>query len=209
MIHLKTEQLHLPEMIERRTNVEINRLFNRPTNFFSSPFNSDKKDSNKRDDKGGKGKEPEEFNWKRVLRVVLTWSLIIIAVFVIMALFRDDDSGRHKINFNQYLTFLNENKIESATIKKTGTNDFDFHGTLRSSEEMTTPDGNRVVGDKFVLTLPYTNIDDAIIDEWIRRNIDFNIVKEDRAWLTALLSALPWILLIAIWIIIMRRMQAG
>jgi len=189
--------------------VEINRLFNRPTNFFSSPFNSDKKDSNKRDDKGGKGKEPEEFNWKRVLRVVLTWSLIIIAVFVIMALFRDDDSGRHKINFNQYLTFLNENKIESATIKKTGTNDFDFHGTLRSSEEMTTPDGNRVVGDKFVLTLPYTNIDDAIIDEWIRRNIDFNIVKEDRAWLTALLSALPWILLIAIWIIIMRRMQAG
>ncbi len=189
--------------------MEINRLFNRPTNFFSSPFNSDKKDSNKRDDKGGKGKEPEEFNWKRVLRVVLTWSLIIIAVFVIMALFRDDDSGRHKINFNQYLTFLNENKIESATIKKTGTNDFDFHGTLRSSEEMTTPDGNRVVGDKFVLTLPYTNIDDAIIDEWIRRNIDFNIVKEDRAWLTALLSALPWILLIAIWIIIMRRMQAG
>ncbi len=177
-------------------------------NFFNSPFNNkDKKDKDKRDEKDKK--EPEDFNWKRVLRVVLSWSLIIIAVFVIMSLFRDNDAGRHKITFNQYLTLLNENKIKSATIKKTGSNDFDFHGTLRSSEEMATPAGTRVVGDKFVVTLPYTNIDDTIIDEWVRRNIDFSIVKEDRAWLTALLSALPWILLIAIWIIIMRRMQSG
>jgi len=188
----------------------IYKLFNKDDgskNFFNSSFNKDKQNKDKRDGKGGK--EPEEFNWKRVLRVVLSWSLIIIAVFVIMSLFRDDDAGRHKITFNQYLSLLNENKIKTATIKKTGSNDFDFHGALRSSEEMATPAGTRVVGDKFVVTLPYTNIDDTIIDEWVRRNIDFNIVKEDRAWLTALLSALPWILLIAIWIIIMRRMQGG
>jgi cell division protease FtsH len=175
--------------------------------FYNSPFNKDKKDRKHQDSK--KEKEPEDFNWKRVLRVVLSWSLIIIAVFVVMSLFRDNDAGRHAITFNQYLSFLSDNKIESATIKKTGSNDFDFHGQLRSSEEMTTTGGTRVVGDKFVVTLPYTNIDDTIINEWIRRNIDFNIVKEDRAWLTALLSALPWVLLIAIWIIIMRRMQGG
>ncbi len=212
-IRRTTAQLQLPERIERRTILTVNKLFNEdngPKSFFNSPFNNkDKKDKNKRDDKGGKGKEPEDFNWKRVLRVVLSWSLIIVAVFVIMSLFRDDDAGRHKINFNQYQAFLNDNKIESATIKKTGTNDFDFHGTLRSSEEMITPGGTSVVGNKFVVTLPYTNIDDSIIDGWIRRNIDFNIVKDDRAWLTALLSILPWILLIAIFIFIMRRMQSG
>jgi cell division protease FtsH len=203
--HLTGKYL-LPESIERRITLD-NKNFNKDDEskkFFNSPF---KKENRKKD--GKDGKESEEFNWKRVLRVALSWSLIIIAVFVIMSLFRDDDSGKQKIMFNQYLTLLNENKIKSATIKKTGTNDFDFHGILRSSEEMTTATGTRVVGDKFVVTLPYTNIDDSIIDEWVRRNIDFNIIKEDRAWLTALLSALPWILLIAIWIMIMRRMQGG
>jgi cell division protease FtsH len=176
--------------------------------FFGSRFNK------KSGDRGGgrgdkKQSEPEEFNWKRVLRVVLSWSLIILAVFIVMSVFRSDDAGRHTISFNQYQEFLRQNKIKSAVIKKTGSNDFDFHGTLRTSEEMTNTSGVKVVGDKFVVTLPYTNIDDELIAAWIDRNINLNIVKDDRAWLTALLSALPWILLIAIWIIIMRRMQAG
>ena len=191
-------------------NKLIHKLYNKDDgskNFFNSPFN---KNDNKGNNDGDKrGKEPEEFNWKRLLRVASSWLLIVIAVFVVFSLFRDDDSGRQKITFNQYLSLLNENKIAEATVKKTGSNDFDFHGELRSSEEMTTPAGQRVVSDKFVVTLPYTNIDDTIIDEWVRRNIDFTIVKEDRAWLTALLSALPWILIIAIWIMIMRRMQGG
>ncbi len=212
-IRLPTEKLRLQERIERRNKLDkylIKKLFSKgdgSRNFFNKSGNKDRKNKEKRDGKGGK--EPDEFNWKRVMRVVLSWSLIIIAVFVIMSLFRENDTGRHKITFNQYITFLNGNKIQSAVIKKSGQNDYDFHGTLRSSEEMTTTADTRVVGDKFVVTLPYTNLDDAIIDEWVRRNIDFNILKEDRAWLTALLSALPWILLIAIWIIIMRRMQSG
>jgi cell division protease FtsH len=176
--------------------------------FFGSRFNK------KSGDRGGgrgekKQSEPEDFNWKRVLRVVLSWSLIILAVFIVMSVFRSDDAGRHTISFNQYQEFLRQNKIRSAVIKKTGSNDFDFHGTLRTSEEMTNTSGVKVVGDKFVVTLPYTNIDDELIATWVDRNISLNIVKDDRAWLTALLSALPWILLIAIWIIIMRRMQAG
>jgi cell division protease FtsH len=175
-----------------------------PKKFFGTKFS---KSSGGRGEK--KQSEPEEFNWKRVLRIVLSWSLIILAVFIVMSVFRSDDAGRHTISFNQYQEFLRQNKIKSAVIKKTGSNDFDFHGTLRTSEEMTNTSGVKVTGDKFVVTLPYTNIDDDLIAAWVDRNISLNIVKDDRAWLTALLSALPWILLIAIWIIIMRRMQSG
>jgi cell division protease FtsH len=186
---------------------------NQSKTFYNSMFNSEdngkggRNQGNRDDEK--KSKEPEELNWKRLFRVILSSSLIIIVLFVIVSMLRDDDAGRHKISFNQYLTLLSGNKIKEATIKKSGMNDFNFHGTLRTSEEMTTVGGARVVGDKFVVTLPYTNIDDAVLNEWIRRNIDFNIVTEDRGWLTAILSALPWILLIALWILIMRRMQAG
>ncbi len=180
---------------------------NGPNKFFGSKFGRNSGDRGGRNNK--KPNEPEEFNWKRVLRVVLSWSLIIVAVFVVMSVFRSDDSGRHTVGFNQYQEFLRQNKIKTAVIKKTGSNDFDFHGTLRTTEEMTNVNGVKVNGDKFVVTLPYTDISEAVIKEWTDRNIGFNIVKEDRAWLTALLSALPWILLIAIWIIIMRRMQSG
>ena len=128
-----------------------------PKKFFGTKFS---KSSGGRGEK--KQSEPEEFNWKRVLRIVLSWSLIILAVFIVMSVFRSDDAGRHTISFNQYQEFLRQNKIKSAVIKKTGSNDFDFHGTLRTSEEMTNTSGVKVTGDKFVVTLPYTNIDDEI-----------------------------------------------
>ncbi|MBI3189516.1 MAG: ATP-dependent zinc metalloprotease FtsH, partial [Ignavibacteriales bacterium] len=37
--------------------------------------------------------------------------------------------------------------------------------------------------------------------------LKFNIVKEDNTWMSALLGALPWILILAVWLIVMRRMQ--
>ena len=162
----------------------------------------------------GRGQRPmlrgeDDFNWGKVLRVVLSWSAIIMAVFLVMTIFKGQEATEYEVTFTQYQEFLNANKIERAVVKKSNLNDFDFHGTLSEAEDITLPTGKKVRVEKFTLTLPYTNIDDAVIANWTAHHVNFNISKEDNVWINMLVGALPWIILLGVWLIIFRRMQGG
>ncbi len=166
--------------------------------------------------KGLKGRGPkpmlrgeDDFNWGKVLRVVLSWSAIIMAVFLVMTIFKGQEATEYEVTYTQYQEFLASNKIGRAIIKKSNFNDFDFHGTLAEAQEITLTTGKKVRVEKFTLTLPYTNIDDAVIATWTSHHVNFNITKEDNVWINALIGALPWILLLGVWLIIFRRMQGG
>ncbi|MBK9333760.1 MAG: ATP-dependent zinc metalloprotease FtsH [Ignavibacteria bacterium] len=149
----------------------------------------------------------EEFNWNRVFKIVLGWSAILIGFFLIMVYTKGSDGKYSELKYDQYLKFLSEKKIATAVIKKSD-NNYEFLGTLKSPETITL--GNRSATiDKFNVFLPYTNLDDNIVNTWTESGVQFSIEKDDGGWLTPLLGALPWILIIAFWIIIMRRMQSG
>ncbi len=151
----------------------------------------------------------DEFNWTKVFRVVLSWSAIIMAVFLVMTIFKGAETTEYDVTFTQYQDFLKSKQIAKATIKKSNLNDFDFHGTLRDAQEITMPGGKRVRVEKFTLTLPYTEINDAVIGQWTENNVAFNISKDDGLWTNMLIGALPWIIILAIWIFIFRKMQGG
>ncbi len=152
-----------------------------------------------------KKRRNEEFNWNRVFKVVLGWSAILFGFFLIMIWSKSGDSGEVEIGFDQYQRLLADNKIKEAVIKKLD-NTFTFHGVLKQPESVNV--GSRQVStEKFSVLLPYTNIDDAIIKTWNEKSIAFRIEKEDTSWIGPLIGALPWILIIVFWIVIMRRMQ--
>src|SRR3990172_2923177 len=73
----------------------------------------------------------DDFNWGKVIRVVLSWVAIITAVFLVMTLFRSTEGQEYEVTFTQYQTFLKNNEIEEATIKKSDLNNYDFHGALK------------------------------------------------------------------------------
>ena len=146
----------------------------------------------------------DDFNWGKVLKVVLSWSAIILGVFIVMTLFRNPD-GEYELTYQQYQKVLSEGQIRDAIIKKSELNNYDFHGILKEPIELVTQSGKRTQVDKFYVTLPY--IDASTVNEWTQKNISFRITKEDNTWLNALLSALPWVLILVVWLIIMRRMQ--
>ncbi len=152
-----------------------------------------------------KRRRNEEFNWNRVFKVVLGWSAILFGFFLIMIWSKSGDSGEIEIGFDQYQRLLQEDKIKEAIVKKLD-NTYTFHGVLKQPESLNA--GSRqITADKFSVLLPYTNIDDAVIKSWNEKNIAFRIEKEDTSWIGPLIGALPWILIIVFWIIIMRRMQ--
>lgn len=155
--------------------------------------------------KENKGKD--DFNWNRVFKFVLTWAAILVGFFLIMIYTKSSDSEGAKIPFDQYQKFLNEKKISNAVIKKSDKN-FEFFGKLKSPESVIVNEKTLMV-DKFYLYLPNTSIDDNVIRSWSENIPTFNVEEQEVGWLGPFLSVLPWILIIVVWIIFMRRMQNG
>ncbi|MBI4429437.1 MAG: ATP-dependent metallopeptidase FtsH/Yme1/Tma family protein [Ignavibacteriales bacterium] len=143
-------------------------------------------------------------------RVALSWVGIVLAVLLIMYAFRSTDETEYEISFTTFQQLMNEGKITEATIKKSGLTDFDFHGRLSQPTDIQTASGKTARNAvRIGLTLPYTNIDEKLITDWTSKGLKFKIEKEDSLWMNALVNIFPWLLLIGVWLIIFRRMQAG
>ena len=161
--------------------------------------------------RGQKQYREDEFNWNKVGRVVASWLGILLAVFVIMYAFKSNEESEYEISFNPtFKQLLNDSRFEEATITKVNLTDYDFHGKLKEPTDIVTASGKNIRNaTRVVLTLPYSNIDDEILTAWSEKGLKISVTKEDNAWVSALVSFLPWILLIGIWLLIFRRMQAG
>lgn len=157
--------------------------------------------------KDNKNKSNEDFNWNRVFKIVLGWSAILVGFFLIMIYTKSADTEGIEIPFDQYQKFLTEKKIDNAVIKKSD-NNYELYGKLKAPEAVVI-NGKTITVDKFSIYLPYTNIDENIIKLWNENIRSYNVEKQEVSWLGPLLGALPWILIIVVWIIFMRRMQNG
>jgi cell division protease FtsH len=152
----------------------------------------------------------DDFNWNKVGRMIAGWLGILLAVYLIMLAFKETEETEYEISFTTYQKLLTEGKIAEAQIKKSDFNNYDFHGTLKSPTEIvTTREKVQAGATKVWLTLPYSSINEEVIKTWSDQGVRFNVVKEDSTWTSLLISTLPWVLLFGIWVIIIRRMQAG
>jgi cell division protease FtsH len=169
-------------------------------------------DGGRRFDRGSRGRrqvpprQDDDFNWNKVLKVILSWSAIIVLVFLVMTLFKNTDGNEVEVSFTEYRTWLEQNLIQEAVVKKSELTNYDFHGVLKEQASVL-HGGKQIQVQRFTLTLPI--LDSQMIKEWSDRGIKFTVQKEDNAWVSALVSALPWIALLVVWLVIMRRMQGG
>ena len=160
--------------------------------------------------KGPKQFREEDFNWNKVGRMIAGWLGILLAVYLIMLMFKQTEETEYEITFTTYQGLLSESKFAEALIKKSDFNNYDFHAKLKEPTDIVTSNQKAQKGATRVwLTLPYSAINEEVITVWTSKGLKFNVVKEDSTWTSLLISTLPWILLIGIWMIIFRRMQAG
>ena len=152
----------------------------------------------------------EESPWGKFGKIILSWIAIILAVFLLMWMFRTNEETEYEVNFTTFQQLLTDQKFAEATVKISGYAIFDFHGKLKEPMDIQTANGKTARNaTRITLTLPYTNLDDALVTAWMTKGLKFRVEKEDNTWMNAAISILPWILLIGIWLFIFRRMQAG
>ncbi len=142
----------------------------------------------------------------RVMRAAMIWLGIFGFVIVMYMLVNSNQQSEIAISYSEYRQFLEANKIESATISKSQLNDFVFHGTLK--DKVTILKNNQQIEvSRFFTRLGV--LDSETEKGWMERGITIKYEEGDGAWSGYLISFLPWIALIVIYIIVMRRMQNG
>jgi len=154
----------------------------------------------------GPNRPDDNFDWSKVVKMVLGWGAVIFAAVIVMQVFRTGQDNYVEIPFAEYRRLLNEtDKIKDATITKSDINDYFFQADL-VSETSVNIDGNPTNVNAISVYIPEPIIKDEETI-WKEKGINYSFDKQSSEWLNILVGFLPWILIIAIWVIIMRRMQ--
>lgn len=169
-------------------------------------MNGNNKKDSKEPQKGGPKRPNENFDWAKIIRLVFGWGAVVVAAVIVMQVFRTETENFVEIPYGQYEKILSEpDKIASARITKSDLNDYTFNAEL-TAETSVTIDGKQVSVKAISVYIPEPIIKDQEA-VWKEKGIDYSFDKQSSEWINYLIGFLPWVLIIAVWIIIMRRMQ--
>jgi len=172
---------------------------------------SDNSEKNKKDDnkfgpfgdfKNLGGKDPQ----MKMFKNVLIWMLIFASVITIYMFVHSQKRPEWPVSYTQYKSFLDENLIKKATITKSQLNDFAFHGVLNKYVTVNIDGKNH---DIMYFVTKLGVLDSESEKLWESKKIEWSYVEDDNDWMNALWSFLPWVILIGIYVIFLKRMQMG
>jgi len=166
-------------------------------------MNKNGKKAPKKNPMHGSKKPDGDFDWTKVIKSVLSWGVVVIAAVIVMQFMNEGSNNGMELTFDQYETLINTNKIKEAKIIKDETNNYVLEGKLKEKEFI-----NNQNIEKFRVTLVEPIIQDQV-KIWKERGIKYTFVKESNEWMTLLFGLVPWILIIGVWVLFMRRMQGG
>jgi len=183
----------------------MNNLFNK--NYFSE-FKEEENKNNKNGSPQDQNPEPKNnFDWSKIIKAVFTWGAIIIIAIIIMQLSQSPSVAIVEVSYDYYEKFLTDKKIQSATITLKTDKEYIFEGKLKNKEKILIGKNNIEV-DKFSTFIPEPLISEQE-KKWKEAEITYTFKKESNEWFNILLSIIPWIILIGIWVFFLKRMQSG
>src|SRR5260370_18295177 len=126
------------------------------------------------------------------IKTAIFWVVIIMVVVLLWTVVHQSKSRQDvQLSYTQLVNEVNAGKIKSVAI--TGN---DLHGKYK--------DDNQELHS--VIPTTHQSLDDAML----AKGVDININKENTTgWVSILINAIPFVLLLAFWIFMMRQMQNG
>ena len=161
----------------------------------------DNKKAKRPDGKRGFKQEDETMFWKKGSKTFLIWMIVIAVALILINVF-DSDSKEAELDYSTFNGLL-EN-ISSIEVTNSGSN-AEITGEFINPQEIEGGRGRKFT--KFRLIVPSVTKETA--DEWIEKGINVKMKKEQYGIGSFLISMIPWVLFIFIWIYLIRRMQGG
>ena len=171
-------------------------MFNR---FYNSP-NGDP--DNKQKPKQPSGGGPDFRGPVKVPKTPLIWIGLIIVMLILAQVFgTGGHQGEMKLKYSEFNQYLEDGKIQNGV----------FEGNTLSGE-FTTPqiefvNGKEVEFLKYKVTI--LHLDTELLNQWDDAGLEYEFVEPTIGFQDILLNVLPWIIIIGVWIILMRRMSSN
>ncbi len=135
----------------------------------------------------------------QTVRTVLMWLVILVGVLLIFTVLRGYSTSAKEMSFSDFLDAVNAGKVSKVLIKGE-----EIHvRTTEAAEEK----GPAPRYDRFTYNPPGY---DQLVQDLRAHNVDIQVEKpSDGRAFTALLSWAPLLILVGLWILFFRQMQAG
>jgi cell division protease FtsH len=141
----------------------------------------------------------EKPNRFRFLGPLAVWLLVFLAAWAAWNLLSARRGGRATIDYTDFVRELNNGNVEEVVIVER-----DLSGKLKGESEITTPRGTV----KYTEFKTYTPDDQQLVQRLLDAGVKV-IARPASQWFTIVLSILPWVLVIGVWFLFMRRMSSG
>jgi cell division protease FtsH len=120
---------------------------------------------------------------------IALWLSVVLVFILLINLFSQPKAGSEQINFSEFLDRLDKNEVREVTIQ--GDN---LEGVLMSNKRFKT----------------YNPGYAKLVEDLREKDVMITGEEEQQSpWATILISWFPMVIIIAIWIFLMRQMQAG
>lgn len=167
----------------------------------SDTSNKNKKNIFGQDDNSNKQNPQVKF-----FKNIVVWVIMISLAVVMFTMMNRMEKQEYPISYTEYKTLLIDGKIYKAKITKSQLNDYDFYGELKSNVRILVEGQYRSVKN-FKTKLGVVTAETEA--EWEEHGISWTYEESSDGFWSVILSFLPWVLLIGIYIFFIRRMQGG
>jgi cell division protease FtsH len=149
---------------------------------------------------------------KEAMRALLVWVAISLAVVIGLRSFENYATFRElKLSYSQFQELLAapNAQILALNVIQKGLNRAVVHGEVKdpASFSVIASLKNPMAAKNFTVNLPF--VDSPMLAEWSKRGFQYTFEQEKMNWGDVLVSVLPWVLMFAFWIFMLRQMQAG
>jgi cell division protease FtsH len=129
---------------------------------------------------------------------ILTWVLVILVAYLLWSLLGDFAARRIEIDYSTFMAEVEKSNIKSVTITEK-----ELSGSFNNP--ITTNDIKKPF-QHFKTRIPFD--DPELINTLVKKRVTVT-AKAPSPWATILISAIPWVIIIGLWILFVRRMTQG
>ncbi|MCX7732237.1 MAG: ATP-dependent zinc metalloprotease FtsH [candidate division WOR-3 bacterium] len=139
-------------------------------------------------------------NAGRALGSLVIWVLVLLSAWMAWTFFSQYRRTAPRISYTEFIK-----QVDAGNVLKITITDREIIGTLRAPTEILLDQGKMTL-TQFRTTTPPN--DQELVPRLLKNDVYVD-VRERSQWPTILISFLPWVLVIGLWLMFMRRMTSG
>ena len=145
-------------------------------------------------------------------RSLFVWLLIGLGVVFALQSFENAGSQREtKLTYSQFTSLLSnaEVTIAKVVVIQKPFNRALLRGEVADATQLEKLPGVKAAPDSRVFNVNLPFVDSDMLASWDKAGLQYNFEVEKFNWGDVVMGILPWVLMIAFWIFMMRQMQGG